>query len=648
MDNKIQYSKPVPPFVKFCAANIPMVFDDSLSYYEALCALWKWMQDNLVDVINNNAAVTDYYIEYDQETRALFIQLKEYVDTYFDNLDVQEEINNKLDAMVEDGTFAQLLTHEVPADTYYFDTQFALLEGTIEAQQGGCMLPDKTMIQFSGQNKVYRIGKDGDILNEATFSHGHCNSCCYNSKTGYVYVVEKYVGDKTKGTIYAVDPLTLDVVETYNITDFPDELYAIVYLEDEEKYCFINWWSNTNSVRPKMWKTDEEFNILETKTFDNIKTITSSNFGKIGNYLAVETLDKSNVLMFDHSMNFVKQSSFHKIIGDVWYNTETEWFDSVGDTLYIACSCGQSADPHRNDTYVYGYCDTNFNYEVNRKGTAILPIDEYYTVDHTSTDLKRNGSTGKPFANIYEALNASLRTDKVSGNVNITVVNNPTDNYYFPLFTMVKKYTIRLTPNVPHNHINGVGVKGADVTFSRGITITPLATRIDPFNFAAGGGDLCILGTLKSYGNITTDDNSQVKICGDERSVARFGLISYGADVTDYYGVLENTTTSSNIAFTGLKTNSAQWFTEIKGASTLITGNNGSYTLPRLSSRMLARVRFQFTGVSTPQPEMIIPICWGVYQEFAVSYDSHSGIIKCDNNTLTMTGGTINRVYLMS
>jgi beta-lactamase superfamily II metal-dependent hydrolase len=110
MENKIEYSKPVPPFVRFCAANIPMVFDDSLSYYEALCALWKWLQSDVIDVINNNASVTDYYIEYDKETRQLFIELKNYVDNYFDNLDVQEEINNKLDAMVEDGTFEALLS----------------------------------------------------------------------------------------------------------------------------------------------------------------------------------------------------------------------------------------------------------------------------------------------------------------------------------------------------------------------------------------------------------------------------------------------------------------------------------------------------------------------------------------------------------
>ena len=37
-----------------------------------------------------------------------FTELKDFVDNYFENLDVQEEINNKLDAMVEDGTLQAL------------------------------------------------------------------------------------------------------------------------------------------------------------------------------------------------------------------------------------------------------------------------------------------------------------------------------------------------------------------------------------------------------------------------------------------------------------------------------------------------------------------------------------------------------------
>lgn len=108
-NNNIKLSRPVPPFLRYCSAIIPTAFDDSLSYYEALCALYKWLQTNVIDTINHNASVTNDFINKEKELEELFEQLKEYVDTYFDNLDVQEEINNKLDAMAEAGTLADII-----------------------------------------------------------------------------------------------------------------------------------------------------------------------------------------------------------------------------------------------------------------------------------------------------------------------------------------------------------------------------------------------------------------------------------------------------------------------------------------------------------------------------------------------------------
>ena len=102
----IKHSRSVPPFMRYCSAIIPTMFDDSLSYYEALCALNRFIQKNLVEVINNNATVTQEYID-------LTNQLKEYMENYFDNLDVQEEINNKLDALVEDGTMNEIINQEI-------------------------------------------------------------------------------------------------------------------------------------------------------------------------------------------------------------------------------------------------------------------------------------------------------------------------------------------------------------------------------------------------------------------------------------------------------------------------------------------------------------------------------------------------------
>lgn len=98
----VEKAKNVPPFVLWCSATIPTAFDDSMSYYEALCALNKWIQDNIIGVVNNNADILEDYIKMADE-------LKKFVEDYFKNLDVQEEINNKLDEMAEGGQLAAII-----------------------------------------------------------------------------------------------------------------------------------------------------------------------------------------------------------------------------------------------------------------------------------------------------------------------------------------------------------------------------------------------------------------------------------------------------------------------------------------------------------------------------------------------------------
>lgn len=52
--------------------------------------------------------VEEYIAKFDA-LEGKFVELKDFVEDYFDNLDVQEEINNKLDAMAEDGTLEEIV-----------------------------------------------------------------------------------------------------------------------------------------------------------------------------------------------------------------------------------------------------------------------------------------------------------------------------------------------------------------------------------------------------------------------------------------------------------------------------------------------------------------------------------------------------------
>ena len=98
----------LPPFKKMCMTigNLPTSFMESMSYYEALCWLYNYLDTQVIPAINTEGeAIT--------ELQTAFTTLQNYVDTYFDNLDVQEEVNNKLDAMALDGTLAEIINQEI-------------------------------------------------------------------------------------------------------------------------------------------------------------------------------------------------------------------------------------------------------------------------------------------------------------------------------------------------------------------------------------------------------------------------------------------------------------------------------------------------------------------------------------------------------
>lgn len=89
-------------FTNYIYKAIPLAFDESMSYYETLCGLLNYLKNTIIPTVNNNADAVS-------ELQNLYVELKNYVDNYFTNLDVQEEINNKLDEMVKDGTFDTII-----------------------------------------------------------------------------------------------------------------------------------------------------------------------------------------------------------------------------------------------------------------------------------------------------------------------------------------------------------------------------------------------------------------------------------------------------------------------------------------------------------------------------------------------------------
>lgn len=89
---------------KFCytIGMIPTSYKVSLTYEEQIIAIGHYLEETVIPALNNNAEAV-------AELQSLFVQLKDYVENYFENLDVQNEINNKLDQMAESGQLTDII-----------------------------------------------------------------------------------------------------------------------------------------------------------------------------------------------------------------------------------------------------------------------------------------------------------------------------------------------------------------------------------------------------------------------------------------------------------------------------------------------------------------------------------------------------------
>lgn len=100
--------KPLNPFGTFvCSLGaIPTSYKESLSYEEQLLWLLNYIETVLLPAVNDNSEAII-------ELQNLYKQLKDYVDNYFSDLNVQNEINKKLDEMATDGTLAKIINEDI-------------------------------------------------------------------------------------------------------------------------------------------------------------------------------------------------------------------------------------------------------------------------------------------------------------------------------------------------------------------------------------------------------------------------------------------------------------------------------------------------------------------------------------------------------
>ena len=126
------------PFPKFCytIGMLPTSYKIGWTYEEQLVNLIDFIKTEVIPNVNTQGNAI-------KELQTLYAQLVEYVDHYFDNLDVQAEINAKLDEMVQTGAFNPLLENLFAG----YEEQIEMLEQNVNNNYD--VLNDKINLNYN-------------------------------------------------------------------------------------------------------------------------------------------------------------------------------------------------------------------------------------------------------------------------------------------------------------------------------------------------------------------------------------------------------------------------------------------------------------------------------------------------------------------
>lgn len=159
--------KNITPFKLCVLTNFPFIESDfdAVTNYQLLC--------KVVEKLNEIIANTDKQNSNIELLETNFATLYNFTKNYFDNLDVQEEINNKLDKMAEDGSLSALIKP-------FFDEYKKEIDGIVNTQNSKISVLENRMDSFSSLPSGSTTG-DAELTDIRTPAGGFNLNKNYNS-----------------------------------------------------------------------------------------------------------------------------------------------------------------------------------------------------------------------------------------------------------------------------------------------------------------------------------------------------------------------------------------------------------------------------------------------------------------------------------
>ena len=418
------------PFKLLVLRNFPFIEADydALTNYELMCLMNKYMND-----INSNVNILN---ENQKGLYDTFNNVVNYINDYFENLDLQEEVNNKLDEMAESGLLADLIFkkdyNKYASLNSHRLARFIIENGnnnintdtstTYYGQiQGSCLINDTTIaLVFSATdntNKKNNTAKiqiislaTGNVLRENILTLGHANGITYNPNNDNLYITECYYYDSNEtlihsNKVYIVNQTNLTLEGTIELEglDLTDNLLLnLDYDKQNNKFYAMQYFT--------VHELDENFTIVNTIDLskDDIVDIgTYQTIHRHNNFYYMVNAHPNYIHVFNENGESSQHYHLNDYIEESFYLGELEDIDFDSDNNIIATSHKSLCEGSD--------CNVAQIFKLNTiKNQSICDTDKYIpnfrkriTISPTFT-LAPDGTSAKPFNELAEAIEFAL------------------------------------------------------------------------------------------------------------------------------------------------------------------------------------------------------------------------------------------------
>lgn len=283
----------IPKFRRFVIQNFPFIEED----FDALTDYA--LMSKIVEYLNNVIQSQNDVVDNVEELNAAFTTLHDYVEHYFDNLDVQQEINNKLDGLVADGTLEALIGNyiqpRIDAQNVRIDSlnsNITTFEGTVNGQ----------LASFS--NLISSVTNGSPLTASSTAGM---------TDRSKVYV------NTTDGNWYYYDGTAWQIGGTYQSSGISNGSVKLTMLGSDVVYN-IN--SRTNTIGRDIFEPEIILNLT-----DNLVNNDSGNNGTVGNPSTTRVMTNNLIYVpFGYALTVKRNTNNYRI--DTYYFDENMVYKS--------------------------------------------------------------------------------------------------------------------------------------------------------------------------------------------------------------------------------------------------------------------------------------------------------------------------------